>query len=315
MKFAALLALCSFFLYSCNKNSDPPKDEKLATFNPIASDNDCYSPKTEGTYHVGTPLTTNEKIIVDLDVTRKGEYRFSTDTLNGYFFSAEGVFDTPGNHTIELTGHGTPLQQGNSRFDLGGNLHHTISVIDPQVPAPQTIPAGIYVKGTFGTQPVEVVFPSATPDGPWGYSSGDTIILGSFVATGYYPNYPPGTGDLTIRKQFFNGIYNATPEDFDDFLKPGYYPISFQKCDTIRGSDGIWIGWIDDQGQSWSTREDYDQEGSYFKILNTQSGRRTDQHYFVKIISQFKCNVYHFQTNEKRVLEVEVVSHFVKPYK
>src|SRR5687767_4063346 len=313
----ALSAFIVLSITSCTKETATNNsviDDTLAVFSPLASDDNCIPLQVEGTYHVGTPLSNNEKVIIEVNVTRKGEFKYSTDTLNGYYFSTAGSFTDTGIHVITLNGHGTPQIAGNSRFKFPKvELHQTIPVIDPTPVAAQPVPAGVFVKGKFGDQDINFTNLVATADGPSAYTSGDTVSFSSFINTGSYPNYSPGTGDLSLQKNYIYHYSNSTEADFKAFFAPGSYPISFTKCSSHIPSDGMWVAWVDDQSEFWFLRKDYDQEGSYFKILGNEDGYRTDGKYFVKVYAQLKCKLYHESTNEMKVIDVEISGYYVRP--
>jgi hypothetical protein len=51
-----------------------------------------------------------------VNVTKNGPYLITTDTINGYFFSATGAFTSLGNNTVTLRGNGTPFSAGVNNF-------------------------------------------------------------------------------------------------------------------------------------------------------------------------------------------------------
>jgi len=55
---------------------------------------------------------------VKVDVTTGGDYRISTDTINGFYFSATGVFTATGENTVRLQGNGRPQTVGTNIFTV-----------------------------------------------------------------------------------------------------------------------------------------------------------------------------------------------------
>jgi hypothetical protein len=66
---------------------------------------------------VAVPLVaTSNTILVDVNVTRTGSYVVTTDTVNGCFFRATGIFTATGNNTVTLRGNGQPFAAGTFNY-------------------------------------------------------------------------------------------------------------------------------------------------------------------------------------------------------
>jgi hypothetical protein len=74
-----------------------------------------------GTYNTGIVLTAGNTVTVNVNVTTPGAYTISTNTVNGFFFSASGMFTTTGSQTVVLTANGTPAAAGNFNFSVSGS--------------------------------------------------------------------------------------------------------------------------------------------------------------------------------------------------
>ena len=96
---------------------------------------DCLPKTVNGTYMVGTALTNSNTISVAVTVNRTGSYTISTDTVNGMYFRATGIFTTTGVNTINLKGNGTPFSAIVTNFVVS----YDSTVCDIQVPV---LPAG-----------------------------------------------------------------------------------------------------------------------------------------------------------------------------
>lgn len=82
----------------------------------------CGSIVSVGTYNIGIPLTSANKLMVTLDVTNTGFWSIKTPTtINGYSFSGQGTFTTTGSQTVELLGTGTPIASGTDLFGISSN--------------------------------------------------------------------------------------------------------------------------------------------------------------------------------------------------
>lgn len=74
-----------------------------------------------GTYNTGIVLTAGNTVTVNVNVTTPGAYTISTNTVNGFFFSASGMFTTTGSQTVVLSANGTPAAAGNFNFSVSGS--------------------------------------------------------------------------------------------------------------------------------------------------------------------------------------------------
>jgi hypothetical protein len=290
--------------------NNPPKDT-IAEFNLDTSDL-CSAISRSGNYVMGSVLTENEYMQVKINVTKAGKYSYSTDTLNGYYFSDSGKFESKGAKTLMLKGHGTPITAGNSKFTFKATTaFHTIAVLDTNVVV-EPVPAGFYMTGKFGDMDFNVVPQVDVDHVSYGVTNGnDSTAYSSFV----YPEWPnpDGTGALSLQKQYFYPVSTSTEADFREFFKPGAYPIAYTNCQTQELSAGIWVGWVDDQEVGWYVTPGGDQEGSFFKILGTEDGHRIDGKYYVKVRALLNCKVYRETDNAMRQLkDVEIVSYFIK---
>jgi hypothetical protein len=307
---SAVLLACFLFHSSCSKNNAPAGNK---AFTAVQNDDNCDLVTPSGNYKLGISLTSSEKVTIQVNADRAGDYEFSTDTLDNFYFSAKGKVETPGVHDITLIASGTPQQEGTYRFGLlGSKLHFSVQITnDEQVPL-QAVPVGMSISGTIGDETINMSFPQANGDGGYGFGGEDTAMFMSSVAYGQFPNNPPETGDFWLQKQFIYGFYSTSKEQFKEFFKPKSYPIAFAKCETHR-SDGFLVSWTDHAATSWSTKKDYDQSGSYVRILGIEDGYRTDGQYFVKTFAHIKCKMYRYPDDVMRELNADVVSYFVRP--
>ena len=85
------------------------------TFN--GSPGNCAGASVQGSYMLNTPLTTTNKVTLQVNVITVGPYSIST-TVNGITFSGSGTFATTGPQTVTLTGTGTPAATGTFPFPV-----------------------------------------------------------------------------------------------------------------------------------------------------------------------------------------------------
>ncbi len=80
---------------------------------------DCLPKTVTGVYEEGTALNPATNYIdVQAVVTKAGSYVIYTDTLNGTYFRATGIFTTAGANTVRLIGNGTPANDGIYNFTV-----------------------------------------------------------------------------------------------------------------------------------------------------------------------------------------------------
>ena len=78
---------------------------------------DCLPKSVNGVYVATTPLVSaTNTITVQVNITRAGTYTITTDTVNGYFFRATGLFTTLGATNVTLRSNGTPFVAGVDNF-------------------------------------------------------------------------------------------------------------------------------------------------------------------------------------------------------
>lgn len=85
----------------------------------------CASIAPTGSYNIGIPLTVANKLAVEVNVTNLGFWSMSTNTVNGYSFSATGTYTSLGIQTVNLLGTGTPIASGTNSFNLSSNASTT----------------------------------------------------------------------------------------------------------------------------------------------------------------------------------------------
>lgn len=106
---------------SCNVPITYTATVTNATYALSGSPGNCTAATINGTYAAGTPLTTANFAVINVNVTSPGNYAIATTTVNGISFSATGTFNITGPQQVSLAGTGTPLITGTFNFPLSGN--------------------------------------------------------------------------------------------------------------------------------------------------------------------------------------------------
>jgi hypothetical protein len=113
------LVIFAFLTFvSCQKETSFEGDDSPAEGSLRVDANGDCSPKTvNGTYTAGAALVPSVNTITcEVNVTKQGPYLITTDTINGYFFSATGTFTSIGTNAVTLRGNGTPFSSGVNNF-------------------------------------------------------------------------------------------------------------------------------------------------------------------------------------------------------
>ena len=114
------LLLLTAFIMACKKEYSYEKGKLNPSAGSLQSGTtgDCLGSVVQGIYKVDTTLTDSNYVDVKVDVTTVGDYRVSTDTINGFYFSATGVFTATGENTVRLQGNGRPQTVGTNIFTV-----------------------------------------------------------------------------------------------------------------------------------------------------------------------------------------------------
>ncbi|MEP6926642.1 MAG: hypothetical protein ABI834_03345 [Ginsengibacter sp.] len=115
------------FVSSCQKpfNPDPvDSTDSTAVFTLIGSPNTCSRIVLSGIYKTNKSLDSLNKITIDVDVSKTGNWTASANSVNGILFSGSGSFNTAGNQKIILQGSGTPVKSGANSFIINAGSNH-----------------------------------------------------------------------------------------------------------------------------------------------------------------------------------------------
>lgn len=92
--------------------------DSSAVFSLVPSGADCSDAVVDGSYVAGKAVGMDEELIVTVNVTKTGEWTYSTALVNGFAFAGFGSFTQTGIHLISLMAVGTPVSAGVTRFNL-----------------------------------------------------------------------------------------------------------------------------------------------------------------------------------------------------
>lgn len=87
-----------------------------AKYKLIGAGSTCTGAVVSGIYQAGTALVASDSVQLQINVDTIGTYTISTNTTNGFLFSATGSFTQKGAQTITLIGSGTPVGAANITF-------------------------------------------------------------------------------------------------------------------------------------------------------------------------------------------------------
>lgn len=93
----------------------------------------CMNDTIKGSYIQTVALDTSDKVIITVNVVALGSYSIFTNTVNGYSFSASGVFTVAGLQTVALSGTGVPAAAGSNLFTIAAgsdNCSFLVNVAD-----------------------------------------------------------------------------------------------------------------------------------------------------------------------------------------
>ena len=104
---------------------------------------------------------------------------------------------------------------------------------------------------------------------------------------------------LEITKGILHNYYSSTENQFKAFFNPGTYPFtSGPEYDPFQNGNGIYIMWMDKQGNLWTTMDGTgNQTGSNFKIISATDDA-DPLTYYIRVKMQFNCKLYKEGTGE-----------------
>ena len=313
-----LFFACAAALWGCQKefsvevNGSPVPTDSDAIFTLVPAGTTCSDANVSGDFQADAALTAASGLTVTVNVTRAGNWRHTTPTVNGIYFTGAGKLTATGTQTVVMAAAGKPLTAGSTTIPLklgGANCSVVVTVTTTAGGGVQT--AGYYYKATIGG----VDYSLAVTDNN-GFEAGsglggtDDVVFGAGIN---YINPPLPKGRTEIGASFgvMHHYVNATDANVKSFFKPGSYPYV---PDNQSATVGASIGWTDPDGNDWDTQAGTkEQTGSSFKILSVTDSYDLLGTYYFKVKIQFNCKLYNVTTGAvKQVTNGEMVVLFGK---
>lgn len=82
----------------------------------------CANTTVNGNYSTNIALTASNTVTLDATVTSAGAWSITTDTINGYSFSGNGIIPSTGTIQLTLDGSGTPMANQTDSFTATLNI-------------------------------------------------------------------------------------------------------------------------------------------------------------------------------------------------
>ena len=201
IRITFLLVLGLTLYYSCSKelSFESSSNPSVGTLQSNVS-GDCFPKSVAGVFEKAKALVLDSNyILIEVNVTTIGSYTIFTDTVNGYYFKATGVFSVTGANVVKLKGTGTPGLVGINNFVVNYGVQIcTVAVT--------VLPAGAGGPAVFSLAGSPATCTGAVPAGTYSVgvpmNSGNTVPLSVNVTT---------IGTYTISTTAINGItFSAT---------------------------------------------------------------------------------------------------------
>jgi len=282
-----------------------------AVFKLMPAGNNCSDAMVTGVIEAGTILAADAVITVTVNVTKVGDWTYSTATADGFSFVGTGIFTATGSQVITLYGVGKPTRAGVFSFSLtiGGG-----SCLLPVLVAPAGTggtgggtggnPSDYYYKAIIDgvTYNVSLATTGYLP----GYSKDglDDVVIGGGIAynTPSGTTIPAGKTEFMLYKGIMHNYTTAAMAQFQGFFAPAtcsFAPYNFT-------TDGVILEWTDPSGDvtqnMWDTGDGKDQTGSSFKITGAQDMGVVNGYPLLKVTIQFNCNLYNEVTGARKKL-------------
>jgi hypothetical protein len=311
--FIALSCVSCVKSDSIETEPQPPRPivpiDSIAVFSLKDPGTNCPVQKGYPIFRMGNVLDAEQKVELDVLVSRKGKWTFSTDTINGISFGGQGRFEDTGTTKITLVNVGKPATVGTFRLQARKENNKrliTVAVL-PGNYILETVPQEISFKGSLGDRDIQFSTDQYIQVFNDRY---DTIRYSAFIGDGALG----GQGQFYIHKGTVFNHKNSTEADFKNYFKPGPYPMLVTSCQDFY-SDGIVIYYFDQKGRTtWFSEKVKDgQVGSSFTIVGTQDGYSSATGYFVRIKAKVHCQMTNVDGSETKLLDGVFVCEFQRP--
>ncbi|MBE7170230.1 MAG: hypothetical protein INR73_06550 [Williamsia sp.] len=315
---ACLLFVAAISLLACQKefstevNGTQVITDSDAVFTLVPVGSSCSDASVSGDFQVGSQLTAASSLSVTVNVTRTGNWKYTTPATNGISFSGAGKFTAAGQQTIALLASGKPVTAGSTTIPLkiaGANCSATVTVTAAGSGGSQS---GVYYyKATIGgVNYAQTVTDTNGYEPGTGLGGNDDVVFGAGINY-MNPPLPKGSTEIGASLGVMHHYLSASDAAVKAFFKPGSYPYAPAAQPT---PDGASIGWTDPDGNEWDTQAGTgDQTGSSFTIISVTDNYDLVGTYYLKVKIQFNCKLYNINTGAmKQVVNGEMVVLFGK---
>lgn len=192
-----LLGLCAGMI-SCQKELSY-EVSKIPSQGTLQKDGsgDCLPKTVVGTYEEGVGLSgTANYLEVEVNVLTAGSYVIASDTVNGIFFRATGIFTTTGLQTIKLPGSGTPFAAGIHNFVVSYGTSQCVVAVTT-LPPGGGVPAEMTLDGAPGNC-IDYVLNGSYITGTALNSSNQVVIKVNVTTAGTYNISTPVSNGITF---------------------------------------------------------------------------------------------------------------------
>jgi hypothetical protein len=280
-----------------------------AQFSLVPSGSNCSDAVVAGIYEAGTALGVDAMMTVTVNVTKAGDWTYTTAMVNGFLFAGAGTFSATGTQVITLQAAGKPINAGNTLFKLNISGANCIVSV-PVNPAGTGGTVYEYYKVTIdGVNYYQAVTATNDYEAGRGLAGVDDVAFGAGINYAN-PPLPAGKTEFGIDRAFMHNYQSATDAQFKAFFAVGDYPYSALSNDLT--DNGIKIFWTDTKGEVWDSRDKADQTGSTFKIISVTDFTDIAGDYNVTVKVQFTCKLYNSTGASKTVTNGEAVVTFGK---
>lgn len=130
MKFLISAISIFFIVTSCQKQYGesmqpvrvaPPETKGTAVFTFYGAPNPCGNISRGGMFTTGIPVTSLNRVKIDVNVIVPGTYFITTPVINGFSFPGSGDLQTMGYGTVLLQASGTPVASSTFIFTPDNN--------------------------------------------------------------------------------------------------------------------------------------------------------------------------------------------------
>ena len=179
---------------SCQKGPDTPNN--IIAEGGLVQDagGNCSPAVLNGIYKVNSSLNGTNYMDVTVNITVAGDYKISTDNINGIQFGDSAQFATTGMQLVRLKGYGKPAAAGSFPFTVrfGSSVSCVVPVTVSAVSGP---PAAFTFSGAPGTCTAPTIIGAYTVGTALGTSN--KLVLGVNVTV---------PGDYSVNTATINGI-------------------------------------------------------------------------------------------------------------